>query len=217
MDNQWKYEDRGKTTEKRHVCSTGFPKIPCCNSNGKACMTPFMFMSYGNYVQKFPPAFIVVVRNKYDIKHTVKFARNHSLGLAIMGTGHDDQDRNAGAGKNSLLIRTVCLQNWTANPTSSKTTGQGIWIEGFATAEAGLTWGQNFWGNVITSGKSKYKGLYELADDVKRFVVGGTCHSVWLVGYTLGGGRGPTSAIYGLASDQVISFECDVREQFDCE
>ena len=131
----------------------------------------------------------------------VKFANRHSLGISVMSTGHEIHDRNAGPGNDALLIRTTCFQSWEAVTQNSISMGPGqTWTEGYAKVGAGLTFGPNFW----LSLEHGDKDLYSLAMEYGREIVGGTCPSVGIVGWTLGGGRGTTSNKYGLGVDQLL-------------
>ena len=49
------------------------------------------------------------------------------------------------------------------------------------------------------------EGVYDVAWKNKKEVVGGNCHSVGVVGWTLGGGRGWLAAVHGAGVDQVLS------------
>jgi len=171
------------------------------NKKGLACMTPYQFLNNRNYKQEWMAAFIVTAENEEDIKHAVLFAKEHNLGISVMSTGHDLQDRNAGPGPNTLLIRTTCFRNWTAvtNNKTIKDAHGKEWEEGYAIVGAGLSFGMNFWTDIKNA-----KGTYELAMEANREMVGGTCHSVGIVGWTLGGGRGWTSPKYGLGVDNLI-------------
>jgi len=145
-------------------------------------------------------AFIVTAETPQDIQEAVMFAKKHNLGVAVMGTGHDMQDRNAGPAPNSLLIRTTCFREWTPHLDTGIKDCQGkTWKDGYATVGAGLTFGENFWREVQNA-----EGTYELAAQSNREMVGGTCHSVGIVGYTLGGGRGWASPKFGLGVDQLL-------------
>lgn len=58
----------------------------------------------GNY-----PEYVILAKNKDQIKAGVDFARSHGIRLVIRNTGHDFQSRSAGAG--SLAINTHGLQD----------------------------------------------------------------------------------------------------------
>ena len=49
--------------------------------------------------------------------------------------------------------------------------------------------------------------MYRLSAEVNREIVGGSCESVGILGWMIGGGRGLTSPFYGLGVDQLISAE----------
>ena len=179
------------------------------NDEGLACMTPYQFLTNRNYKHEWLPAFIVTAETPEDISYAIKFAKVHNLGIAIINTGHDMQDRNAGPGPNSLLIRTTCFRNWTAH---TDFTGQGpkdaqggYWnadAGGYADVGAGLSFGMNFWRSIKNA-----VGVYQLASESNREIVGGTCHSVGIVGWSLGGGRGWTSPKFGLGVDQILQID----------
>ena len=167
-------------------------------TNQYACMTPYQFLNNRNYKKEWMASFIVTAGSPSDIQKAIGFARKHHLGLSILSTGHDMQDRNAGPGPNTLMIRTTCLSNWKVH-NNDISLGNVTWSEGYAEVGAGLTFGRNFWW-AIKNGK----GTYELAAQANKEMVGGTCHSVGVVGWTIGGGRGWTSPKYGLGVDQLI-------------
>ena len=140
-------------------------------------------------------AFIVTVETPDELAAAIKFANNHSLGIAVMSTGHDQAERNSGPGFDSLLIRTTCLQEWEVHGEPH----ESGWEEGFAVVGAGLTFGENYWRDL-----QEGKGLYDLGKEVNREIVGGDCASVGIVGWTLGGGRGYLAVKHGLGVDQVL-------------
>ena len=164
--------------------------------NQYACMTPYQFLNNRNHKAAWMAAFIVTPSSPEDIKKSIKFANSHNLGISVMSTGHDMQDRNAGPGPNTLLIRTTCFQEWKVN-SEPILAHNGNWSEGYAEVGAGLTFGKNFWWKLSDGG-------YELAKKAGKEMVGGTCHSVGIVGWTIGGGRGWTSPKYGLGVDQLL-------------
>ena len=175
------------------------------SDNQFACMTPYQFLNNRNFKLEWMAAFVVTAHSKEDISAAVKFARKHNLSISVISTGHDLQDRNAGPSPNSLLIRTTCFREWTPTDETvdtgigSKCTTGPVWKDGYAKVGAGLTFGRNFWWKLENA-----KGTYELAADFHRETVGGTCRSVGIVGWTMGGGRGWTSPKYGLGVDQLI-------------
>ena len=165
-------------------------------------MTPFQFLNNRNFKLEWMAAFIVTASTSEEIISSLKFARTHSLGVAIMATGHDLADRNAGPGPNSLLIRTTCFRNFQFIDNHISGFNGRIWTEGYAIVGAGLTFGYNFWTDIENA-----EGLYPLTAKHNKELVGGSCHSVGIVGWTIGGGKGLTSPMYGLGVDQLLHVE----------
>ena len=54
------------------------------------------------------------------------------------------------------------------------------WTQGYAVVGAGLSFGRNFWADLDNS-----EGTYELAAKVSKEMVGGTCGSVGIVGWSM--------------------------------
>ena len=165
------------------------------NETGQACMTPYQAVNNRNYRREWMAAFIVNAESPDDIIHSIEFAKQHNLGISVINTGHEMVDRNAGPGPNTLLIRTTCFRQWDPQPDDTT-----VWPDGYADVGAGLTFGENFWTEVKNA-----EGLYKLAANQTREIVGGTCRSVGIVGWSMGGGRGWTSPFYGLGVDQLLS------------
>ena len=168
------------------------------NITGKACMTPYQILNNRNFKQEWMAAFIVNAEFSSDIKASIAFAKKHNLGISVINTGHDLLDRNAGPGPNTLLIRTTCFREWDPHPHDNPEEDES-WTDGYADVGAGLSFGENFWPDLENA-----KGLYNLAADQTREIVGGTCRSVGIVGWSMGGGRGWTSPLYGLGVDQLL-------------
>ena len=162
-------------------------------------MTPYQILNNRNYRKEWMAAFIVNANSSEDIKLSIEFAKTYNLGISVINTGHEMVDRNAGPGPNSLLIRTTCFREWQPYP-DDKPPEDVSWDGGYADVGAGLSFGKNFWPDLKNG-----KGLYPLAADVNREIVGGTCRSVGIVGWSMGGGRGWTSPLYGLGVDQLLN------------
>jgi len=165
--------------------------------------TSFEYVSFRNHLVNWNPAIVVVARHKNDVVQAVKFALNYNLGISIMGTGHSMDDRNAGPVNHSILIQTTCLRNYSVN---IHDTNPYNWADGIIKLGAGFTWGNNSW----SKGNANYNttiGAYELAYKFKREMVGGTCSTVGIVGWSLGGGLGVLSPMYGLGVDQILEVE----------
>jgi hypothetical protein len=121
-----------------------------------------------------------------DVQRTVAFAAEKNIRLVIRNTGHDYLGRSTGAG--SLAVWTHHLKDITHIPTynSSEYAGAafklGAGVQGFEIMEA-----------------ARDKGLV---------VVGGECPTVGIAGgYTQGGGHSAISTSFGLAADNVLSWE----------
>ena len=167
----------------------------------KACMTPYQALNNRNYRNEWMAAFIVVAESYEDIQKSINFARNYNIGVSVLNTGHELLDRNAGPGPNTLMIRTTCFTEWIPNLIDSIEDALGQeWTDGYADVGAGLSFGTNFWNKINNS-----EGLYRLSAKVDREIVRGSCESVGILGWMIGGGRGLTSPFYGLGVDQLIS------------
>ena len=164
-------------------------------------MTPYQVLNNRNFKHEWMAAFIVNAEFPSDIKTSIEFAKKHNLGISVINTGHELQDRNAGPGPNTLLILTTCFRDWAPYPNSSPEE-EPSWTDGYADVGAGLSFGENFWPKLDNA-----KGLYSLAADQTREIVGGTCRSVGIVGWSMGGGRGWTSPMYGLGVDQLLNVQ----------
>ena len=95
-------------------CSVDQPGDPVLNlwyPEAPEYVTPYQLANLRNHVADGVMAyFVVIARNESDVVEAVKFATSHNLGISVISTGHDFNDRNAGPGPNSLLVRTTCLR-----------------------------------------------------------------------------------------------------------
>ncbi|KAF6748309.1 hypothetical protein DFP72DRAFT_1146193 [Ephemerocybe angulata] len=135
---------------------------------------------YGDYV--------VPAKTREHIKYTIDFARQNKLPL-IRNTGHDFIGRTTCWG--SIILNTHVFKDVTF---VKKYTGPGTWRGGAATVGAGI----------------QGRELPRLANKQRppQVVVAGECPTVGFAsGYILGGGCGPLASLYGMAADQVLSFE----------
>ena len=74
-------------------------------------ITPYVLANLRNKIAEDTFGyFVVLARNESDVVKAVQFATSHNIGFSVFSTGHEFNDRNAGSGPNSLLIRTTCLQ-----------------------------------------------------------------------------------------------------------
>jgi FAD/FMN-containing dehydrogenase len=131
---------------------------------------------------------VVRVQNSEDAKHAIKFASEHNLAVSIKSTGHDSFGRSAVPG--SLLL-------WTHGMTdiewhdSFVPDGCDAPVDGAVTVGAGVV----FW------------QLYDAAAEQGRMVIGGTCATVGHVGFSLFGGYGDYSRMYGSGASNIVEAE----------
>jgi hypothetical protein len=135
----------------------------------------------GNYVR-----YAVDASGPEHVQKTIAFAAQKNIRLVIRNTGHDYLGRSTGAG--SLAVWTHHLKDIThiASYNSSEYSGSafkfGAGVQGFEAMAA--------------------------ARDRKLVVVGGECPTVGIAGgYTQGGGHSALSTSFGLAADNVLSWE----------
>ncbi|KAM3065110.1 hypothetical protein ACMFMG_006131 [Clarireedia jacksonii] len=150
------------------------------------CMPPNVSsydVSSGCHIGAYPQ-YIINVTKAEQIATALKWATSKNIRVIVKGTGHDLNGRSSGA--YSLSIWTHHLKNisfddaWPV-PGSNET------------ASAIIAGSGNVWGDVLS---------YALGHD--RAVCTGADKTVGLGGYIQGGGHGPLSSTYGLASDQVL-------------
>ena len=129
------------------------------------------------------PLFVVYCQGVADVVKTVRLCRGQGIKICLRAGGHS----TAGY---SVLNNSVVLD---------VSNIKGIFVDPVgmtATAGAGVTW-------------SEYN--YEL-DAYGLHNPGGSCSTVGITGYTLGGGYGYTSMQYGIACDNLIEItmvDCD--------
>lgn len=135
----------------------------------------------GNYVR-----YAVDASGPADVQAAIAFATSKKIRFVIRNTGHDYLGRSTGAG--ALAIWTHHLKSISHVPTYTSTsyTGPafklGAGVQGFEIMAA-----------------ARDKGL---------IVVGGECPTVGIAGgYTQGGGHSAISTSFGLAVDNVLSWE----------
>jgi FAD/FMN-containing dehydrogenase len=138
-----------------------------------------------------PSAYAVAAKTTGDVVAAVNFARENNLRLVIKGGGHSYQGSSNAA--DSLLIWTRHM-----NAIAMHDAFVGAGCEGRAEAqpavsvEAGAIWG-HVYNEVTTKGG--------------RYVQGGGCMTVGVVGLVLGGGFGSFSQAYGTAGSHLIEAE----------
>ena len=138
-----------------------------------------------------PSAYAVAAKTTDDIVAAVNFARTNNLRLVVKGGGHSYQGSSNAA--DSLLIWTRQM-----NAVTLHEAFVGAGCEGHAepqpavSIEAGAIWGHVY--NAVTTNGGRY-------------VQGGGCMTVGVVGLVLGGGFGSYSKAYGLAGASLIEAE----------
>merc|ERR1712142_472149 len=171
-----------------------YPEVP-------EMITPYTLANLRNKVADDISAyFVVIAREESDVVKAVQFAVSHNLGLSVFSTGHEFNDRNAGAGNNSLLIRTTCLRAVEFDLEEDNRFGHS---DGFVRLGAGMTWGTSKFG---------VKGVHQHARDNGRVVVSGHAGNVGIVGWSLGGGHGQLVGTYGMGVDQVLEVEMVIAD-----
>ena len=164
-------------------------------------ITPYQLANFRNKVaDDLFGYFVVIARNESDVVKTVQFATSHNLGLSVFSTGHEFNDRNAGSGANSLLIRTTCLRTVEFDLEDKNRFDHP---DGSVRLGSGMTWGESKFGA---------KGVHELAYNHKRVVVSGHAGNVGIVGWSLGGGHGQLVGAFGMGVDQVLEVEMVIAD-----
>jgi len=135
------------------------------------------------------PSRYVELQNASQAAQAVKFAAEHNLQITVKNTGHDWFGRSISPG--ALLL-------WTHRMTSTQ------WHESFVptgcvshapAAAVTLGAGVQFW-----------QIAEEMAQN-KRLVVSGNCLTVGHVGFSLGGGYGDYSRMYGSGATNMLEAE----------
>lgn len=178
-------EVTAKWNDPDWVASLGtWPMLPfwsnttCYPSNAGSCTS--------DCKQGVVATYVIKATKVADIQAGIKFAKKYNLRLIIRNTGHDFMGRSTGYG--ALVINTWRLKDVTLHSTW---TGPGGYTGKAVTAGAGVM-------------------IHELYDKVwaaNQDVLAGECPTVGVAGgYVQGGGQGPLSGIYGLASDNAVQF-----------
>ncbi|KAJ5630613.1 FAD/FMN-containing dehydrogenase [Penicillium longicatenatum] len=134
----------------------------------------------GTYVQ-----YAVRVESSTDIQKTIAFATANRIRLVVRNTGHDYLGKSTGAGAIAL------------------------WTHHLKDIEF-LDYQSSYYnGSAIKVGAGVQVGESNAAASKRNFtVVGGNCRTIGLAGgYSQGGGHGQLVSRFGLAADQVLSWE----------
>ncbi|KAK8138629.1 hypothetical protein PG984_002009 [Apiospora sp. TS-2023a] len=134
----------------------------------------------GNYVR-----YAVNATGVDDIKAAIAFAKEKNIRFVVRNTGHDYLGRSTGAGALAVwthYLKDIQFLDINDKGYQGKAVKLGAGVQGFDILEAG-----------------RDKGL---------IVVGGECPTVGIAGgYTQGGGHSALSTSFGLAADNVLSWE----------
>lgn len=150
------------------------------------CVPPALFTAGTSCTVGGYPLYTVDARNVAHIQLAINFARNLNLRLVIKNTGHDFGAKSTGHGALSI---------WTHN---LKT------VKFYKSYTEGDYHGPAF---KLGAGVQAYE-VYEAAKNYGVTVVGGEGQTVGVMGgYVQGGGHSPLSGLYGMAADQVLSFQ----------
>ncbi|KAK0617535.1 isoamyl alcohol oxidase, partial [Immersiella caudata] len=137
-------------------------------------------------LQGFLSPYVILAENANHIKAGVNFAQQNNLRIVIRNTGHDFMGRSSGWG--ALVINTHRLNSiqFDSKRLSDGHTG----------------------GTVKVGAGVMFQDVYPKAWARNLDVLGGECPTVGMAGgFVQGGGQGPLSGIYGVGSDQAVSFD----------
>jgi len=129
------------------------------------------------------PAKYVEIQNEHQASEAVKFASEHNLEVVVKSTGHDWFGRSTGRG---FLL-------WTHHLTASE------WHDAFWPAKCT----EPVHAVTLGAGVQFWQVKKEMAER-HRVVVTGTCLTVGHVGFTLGGGYGDNSRMYGSGASNLL-------------
>eukprot|EP00446_Apocalathium_sp_SHHI-4_P015328 CAMPEP_0177200462 /NCGR_PEP_ID=MMETSP0367-20130122/26234_1 /TAXON_ID=447022 ORGANISM="Scrippsiella hangoei-like, Strain SHHI-4" /NCGR_SAMPLE_ID=MMETSP0367 /ASSEMBLY_ACC=CAM_ASM_000362 /LENGTH=536 /DNA_ID=CAMNT_0018648907 /DNA_START=50 /DNA_END=1660 /DNA_ORIENTATION=- len=130
----------------------------------------------------------VALQDAKEASAALKFAAAHNLQVSVKSTGHDFSGRSSRPG--SLLVWTHELNNIS-------------WHDDFRPAGCVQSEGRA----VTLGGGVQFRQIYREAMQRDRFVIGGTCTTVGHVGFTLGGGYGIYSRMYGSGATNLLEAE----------
>jgi hypothetical protein len=131
---------------------------------------------------------VVRLHGAEDARHAVKFAAEHGLAVSVKNSGSDWFGRSAVPGSLMLWTHWVNDTEW---HDSFVPDGCGAPVDGAVTLGAGV----NFW------------QVYDEAAQHGRMVVGGVAGTVGHVGFSLFGGYGDYSRMYGSGASNIVEAE----------
>ncbi|CAJ0553160.1 Ff.00g116720.m01.CDS01 [Fusarium sp. VM40] len=129
-------------------------------------------------------SYVVNATSPNHIASAIKFAQKHNIRFVVRNTGHDFFGRSTGAGALSVWthhMKSVELLDYKSDVYTGKAVRLGAGVQG---SEA-----------------------LEFANSKGLVVVAGECPTVGVAGgFTQGGGHSPLSTEFGMAADQVLSY-----------
>jgi hypothetical protein len=138
-----------------------------------------------------PSAYAIVAHRTEDVVAAVNFARNKNLRLVVRGGAHSYKGGSNAA--DSLLIWTRAMNNINIHDRFVAQGGEGnLDPQPAVTLEAGTMWIDAY--NAVTT-------------EAGRYVQGGGCATVGVVGLIHGGGFGSFSKHYGMAAASLLEAE----------
>ncbi|WQF79852.1 Putative berberine/berberine, FAD-binding domain, PCMH-type, FAD-binding, type PCMH, subdomain 2 [Colletotrichum destructivum] len=153
---------------------------------GLNCMPPTINVGETNCKVGGLPSYVVEATTVAHVQLAVNFARNLNLRLVVKNTGHDFGAKSTGAGSLSI---------WTHNFKKIQ------YLESYQQ--------DSYSGPVFKLGAGvRAFEVYEAASQYGVTAVGGEGQTVGVMGgYVQGGGHSPMSGLWGMAADNVLSFE----------
>lgn len=156
------------------------PVLACDSSDHaeRAAYNQSIYIDNGLFQTR--PTVVVQGLDDTDVVATIRFARQYGAHLTVKGGGHSA----VGYALNPDIVLDMVHFNRTVIVSVDPSQSSAV-----AVIEAGLRW---------------IDAYSQLAPWVP---VGGTCHLVGVMGFTLGGGYSILSRSYGLGIDQIIAFD----------
>ncbi|KAI8279329.1 FAD-linked oxidoreductase [Colletotrichum sp. SAR11_57] len=153
---------------------------------GLNCMPPTLNVGETSCKVGGLPSYVVEATTVAHVQLAINFARNLNLRLVVKNTGHDFGAKSTGAGSLSI---------WTHNFNE---------IKFFESYKQDSYSGPAF---KLGAGVRAFE-VYEAANKNGVTAIGGEGQTVGVMGgYVQGGGHSPLSGLYGMAADNVLSFE----------
>jgi FAD/FMN-containing dehydrogenase len=137
-----------------------------------------------------PSAYAVAAQNARDVAAAVDFARAHRLRLVVKGGGHSYLGTSNAP--DSLLVWTHPMQGIALHDAFAPAGCAGAMPRPAVTLEAGVRWLQAY--DAVTT-------------KAGRYVQGGGCCTVGVMGFLQGGGFGSFSKTYGLGAASLLEAE----------